>query len=78
MGRSIEVILYCCHSGVAKVLCLRRQTHATSRVCHKKHSALCPTFGHYPALTYMFSQDAPIGQPSTDTFVSFLYGPQFP
>ena len=67
MDRSIEVKLYCPHSGVAKVLCLRRQIYATSRVYHKKHSTLCPTFRHYPALTYMFSQDAPLGQSRTDT-----------
>ena len=30
----------------------------TSRVYHKKHSALCPTFGHYPAPTDMCCQDA--------------------
>ena len=67
MGGSIEVKLYCSHSGVAKVLSLRRQTYANSRVYHKKHSALCPTFGHYPTLTNMFSQDAPLGQSRTDT-----------
>ena len=67
MGRSIEVKPYCSHSGVAKVLCLRTQTYATSPVIHEKHSALCLTFGHYPALTYMLSQDAPLSQSRTDT-----------
>ena len=67
MGHSIEVILYCYHSGVANVLSLRRQTYATSRAYHKKHSALCTTFEHYPALTYMFSQVVPFGQPRTNT-----------
>ena len=43
---------------------------------HKKHSALCPTFGHYPALTYMFSQDAPLTQSRTDT--STVHVRQFP
>ena len=76
MGRSIEVILYCSHSEVAKVLCLRRQTYATSRIYHKKHSTLCSTSGHYPALTYMFSQDAPLGQSRTDTLN--VYVRQFP
>ena len=76
MGRSIEVKLNCSHSGVAKVLCLRRQTYVTSRVYHKKHSALCPTSGHYPALTYMFSQDAPLGQSRTGTLT--VHVRQFP
>ena len=75
MGHSIEVILCYSHSGVAKALCLRCQTYATSRVYHKKHSALCPTFGHYPALTYMY-QDAPFGQSSTDTLT--VHVRQFP
>ena len=43
---------FCSNSGEAKVLCLQRQTYATSHACH--YSVLRPTFG---VLLMVFGSD---------------------